>query len=209
MNLTIVFKKPEIASDLDWQIVQEINILDGDKIIAKAEIELITLNKHRDAKASYALLDSEEGTDWEIPLNLFFKGQNLSNELCEKLNVVADTKKAKTHMMIEAFSVLPAYRKQGVARFLLNAIAEQYPKVQSLFVFSLPMQLFLDVEACDGEKNTAFYQALDLANATNTRETLQAFWQKVGFTPLTVDETLLEQALPYDIFVSSPAKLNK
>ena len=82
-NLTVTFNKPVIASDLDWQLSQEINVSTADgTVIAKAEIELITLNKHRDALASYELLDCEEGSDWEIPLNLYFTKQNLSADLC-------------------------------------------------------------------------------------------------------------------------------
>ena len=129
MNLTIEFKQPEIKSTFDWQLIQEINVKnDQSQVIAKAEIEIITLNKHRGADESYELLSQQGATDWEVPLNLFFKKQNVAADLLDKLQAKIDTK-AKDHLLIEAISVLPAYRKQGVAKFLLTAIAQHYSKV--------------------------------------------------------------------------------
>ena len=122
MNLTIEFKKPEISGAFEWQLCQEINVKnEKNEVIAKAEIELITINKHRDALGSYSLL-ADEHTDWEIPLNLYFKGQNLTKDLCDQLDIIPDSKKAKTHILIEAISVLPEFRKQAVGQFLLKEI---------------------------------------------------------------------------------------
>ena len=67
-----------------------------------------------------------------MPLNLFFKKQNITADLVEKLQVKVDVK-AKDHILIEALSVLPEYRKQGVAKFLLTEIAQHYSKVQIYF----------------------------------------------------------------------------
>ncbi len=112
MKLSIEFNKPEAITGHDWQLSQEVNVKNeaGD-VIAKAEIELLTLNKHRDALATYKLLADEE-TDWEIPLNIYFKKQNLTEDLCKELHVAASTK-AQTHILVEAISVLPQYRRQG------------------------------------------------------------------------------------------------
>ena len=205
MNLTTQFTKAQTQSGFDWQLSQEINVTDeSGQVIAKAEIELITMNKHRDAIASYNLLDAQEATDWEIPLNIYFKGHNLTNEYCDLLQVTADAKKAKTHILIEAFSVVPAYRKKGVAKYLLQEIAKQYEKIQSINVISMPLNLFLDPEFCENENNASYYQALDLPNETIGRTELVSFFTKTGFSQVKLDESELTEPLPFDVFVASP-----
>jgi GNAT superfamily N-acetyltransferase len=205
MNLLTQFTKAQAQNGFDWQLSQEVNVTDeSGQVIAKAEIELITLNKHRDAIASYNMLDAQEATDWEIPLNIYFKGHNLSKEYCDLLQVTADAKKAKTHILIEAFSVVPAYRKKGVAKYLLQEIAKQYEKVQSINVISMPLNLFLDPEYCESEDNSAYYQSLDLSSETIERAELVAFFTKVGFLQVKLDESELTEPLPFDVFVASP-----
>jgi GNAT superfamily N-acetyltransferase len=207
MNLTIDFNKPEIAGAFDWQLCQEINVKnDKGDIIAKAEIELITINKHRDAMGSYTLLANED-TDWEIPLNLYFKGQNLTTDLCKELNVTPDTKKAKTHILLEAISVLPQYRKQAVGQYLLKEIVKHHEKAQSITVLSMPMHSFLDAEECEDESIKAYYQAADLQNIKVASNELANFFTHSGFIEFTVDESLLEEPLPYQIFVASPQSI--
>jgi len=207
MNLSIEFKKPTLKGAYDWQLSQEINVSNeaGD-VIAKAEIELITMNKHRDADKSYALLDEQEATDWEIPLGIYFKKQNLISQYCEKLLVKADTN-AKTHIMIEAISVQPAYRKKGVAQYLLNEMAQHYPKAQSLNVMSMAMNLFVDLEYCNGEENTQYYKSLALDNESIANEELKAFFIANGFMQVDIDTSLLAEPLPYDILIASPATI--
>lgn len=207
MNLSIDFKKPTIKASYDWQLSQEINVSnEAGEIVAKAEIELITLNKHRDANKSYEMLDEQEATDWEIPLNVYFKKQNLIAQYCEKLSVKADTN-AKTHIMIEAISVQPQYRKQGIAQYLLNEIANHYPKVQSLNLMSMPMSLFVDLEFCNGEENTQYYSDLALNDEVIANEELKSFFTASGFMEVEIDESLLAEPLPYDIFIASPATI--
>lgn len=207
MNLSIEFKKPTVKGAYDWQLSQEINVSNetGD-VIAKAEIELITMNKHRDADKSYEMLDQQEATDWEIPLGAYFKKQNLIAQYCEKLLVKPDTN-AKTHIMIEAISVQSAYRKKGVAQYLLNEIALHHAKVQSLNVMSMAMNLFVDLEFCNGEENTQYYTNLALDNEVIANEELKAFFTASGFMRVEIDESLLAEPLPYDIFVGSPATI--
>lgn len=207
MDLSINFQKPVMKGSYDWQLTQEINVKnkEGD-LIAKAEIELVTLNKHRDAEKSYVLIDEQEATDWEIPFGVYFKKHNLINDYCEKLSVKPDTN-AKTHIMIEALSVLPTYRKQGVAVFLLKSIAEHYRKAQSLNVMSMPINLFVDVEYCEGEENTQYYKSLDLKSENTTHEDLDIFWTKSGFIPVHIDEKLLAEPLTYNIYLASPASI--
>jgi GNAT superfamily N-acetyltransferase len=209
MSLQFEFTKPEIKNTFDWQLIQEINVLNEDNtIIAKAEIELITLNKHRDALKSYTLIDEQDGsTDWELPLNLYFKGQNLTANLCEKLSIKPDIKKAKTHILLEAISVLPSYQKKGVAKLLLEAIAEHYPKAQSLTVLTMPLNLFVDAEACENETSKNYYQELNLQNDKTTREQLSAFFNHCGFLEYQVDEALLNEPLSFDLFITTPEKL--
>jgi GNAT superfamily N-acetyltransferase len=209
MSLQVEFNKPEIKSVLDWQLIQEINVLNEDNmIIAKAEIELITLNKHRDALKSYALIDEQEGsTDWELPLNLYVKGQNLTAELCEKLSVKPDIKKAKTHLLLEAISVLPAYRNQGVAKFLLAEIAKQYPKVQSITALTMPLALFIDAEQCEDEAVKTYYQQLELETDQTSNEQLSEFFNHNGFIQYSVDEELLNEPLAFSFYISTPEKL--
>ncbi|MDO6447230.1 hypothetical protein Q4493_15785 [Colwellia sp. 1_MG-2023] len=209
MSLQVEFNKPEIKSVLDWQLIQEINVLNEDNIIvAKAEIELITLNKHRDALKSYALIEEQEGsTDWELPLNLYFKGQNLSPELCEKLSVKSDIKKAKTHLLLEAISVLPAYRNQGVTKLLLSEIAKEYPKVQSITALTMPLKLFIDAEQCEEEAVKAYYQQLELETDKTTSEQLAEFFHHNGFIEYEVDEALLHEPLTFSFYITTPEKL--
>lgn len=207
MNLSIEFKKPTVKGAYDWQLSQEINVSNeaGD-VIAKAEIELITMNKHRDADKSYEMLDQQEATDWEIPLGVYFKKQNLIAEYCEKLLVKPDTN-AKTHIMIEAISVQPAYRKKGVAQYLLNEISLHYVKAQSFNVMSMPMNLFVDLEYCNGEENTQYYKGLALENESIANEELKAFFTASGFIQVDIDASLLAEPLPYDILIASPATI--
>lgn len=204
MNLTIEFNTPEIKNAFDWQLVQEINVKNNDDlVIAKAEIEIITLNKHRGADESYELLSQQGATDWEVPLNLFFKKQNIAADLVEKLQVKVDAK-AKDHMLIEAISVLPAYRKQGVASFLLKEIAKQYSKVQSISVLSMPMNMFVDAQDCETEENTIYYQAMNLNEEALDQEQLHTFFEQSGFSYLAIDDSALEAPLPFKVYIASP-----
>ena len=128
MTFKVDFQKAQIKGEFDWQLSQVVNVTgENGEVVAKAEIEILTLNKHRGAKASCELLDGSEQTDWEIPLQLCFKKQNLTDELCAELAVKANDK-AKSHILLEAISVKPAFRKKGLAKLLLTAIAEQYPR---------------------------------------------------------------------------------
>ncbi|SEL86315.1 Acetyltransferase (GNAT) family protein [Colwellia chukchiensis] len=207
MNLTVEFKQAEIKSTFDWQIVQEVNVKnDDDQVIAKAELEIITLNKHRGAEQSCELLQQQGVTDWEVPLSLFFKKQNISADLVDVLQAKVDTK-AKDHILIEAISVLPSYRKQGVAKYLLTAIAQHFPKVQSITVLSMPMQMFVDAQDCDTEANKAYYQALNLGQDDLSPEQLTAFFQQSGFSHLAIDDSALEAPLPFKVFIASPTTL--
>jgi GNAT superfamily N-acetyltransferase len=207
MDLSIDLQNPVMKGAYDWQLTQEINVKNKEgNLIAKAEIELVTLNKHRDAEKSYSLIDEQEATDWEIPFGVYFKKHNLITEYCEKLAVKPDTN-AKTHIMIEALSVQPTFRKQGVAAFLLQSIAEHYPKAQSLNVMSMPINLFVDIEYCEGEENTQYYKNLDLQNEKTTNEDLDGFWTKSGFIPVNIDESLLAEPLTYSIYLASPASI--
>lgn len=206
MNLSIEFNKPVISGRYDWQLAQEINVSNenGD-VIAKAEIELVTLNKHRDAKATYQLL-ADEATDWEIPLNVYFKKQNLTDDLCTELSVAASTK-AQTHILIEAISVLPQYRRQGVGKYLLQEIAKHYSKCQSLNILSLAMNNFVDADDCETEENHAYYSQLALANETIDRAELKPFFIANGFTAINIDEDELVEPLQFDILVASPVSI--
>lgn len=209
MPFTIEFNKPEIKGSFDWQLIQQVNVLNEDKVlIAKAEIELITLNKHRDALKSYTLIEGEdESTDWELPLNLYFKGQNLSQNVCHSLNITADVKKAKTHIMIEAISVLPSYRSQGVAKYLLQELAKNYSKVQSITVLTMPLKLFVDAEECEEKANKDYYQQLELQTDKTDRAQLREFFTHNKFIEYKVDEALLNEPLSFDLFITTPSKL--
>ncbi|TPH12913.1 GNAT family N-acetyltransferase [Litorilituus lipolyticus] len=209
MNLSIEFKQPEMTSAFDWQLTQEVNVKDENKnVIAKAEIELITLNKHRDASKSYEMLEQQLGnTDWEIPLNVYFKGQNLDSNLCETLSVSADTKKAKSHIMLEAISVQPNYRKQGVAKYLITEIMKHYPKAQSITAFSMPLAEFVDPEDCEDSRNKTYYTQLQLENNEQSQEELAKFFKQVGFIEYKVDDSLLAEPLTFDIFVASQSTI--
>lgn len=209
MSFSVEFGKSSIKSNFDWQLCHEVNVVTTDgKVIAKAELELLTLNRHRDALKSYQLLDeSEEGDDWEVLLNIFFKGHNVNAETAEALAVKAEPKKAQTHMMIEAISVHPEFRQQGVARLLLKSIAEQYTKVQSISLLSLPMNLFVDADECETEENAAYYQSLNLSDQSLSAETLSTCFAQLGFNAVTVEESVLNAPLPYQMFMASPAQL--
>lgn len=208
MNLTIEFKKPEIKSAFDWQLAQEINVKnDNNDIIAKAEIEIITLNKHRGADESYELLSQHDTTDWEVPLNLFFKKQNVSTDLVEKLKAKVDAK-AKDHILIEAISVLPGYRNQGVAKFLLAELVQSYNKVQSISALSMPMNLFVDAQDCESVENQAYYQAMNLSEDALNPEQLSAFFEQCGFHYLAIDDSALDQPLPFKVFMASPSTVS-
>jgi GR25 family glycosyltransferase involved in LPS biosynthesis len=207
MNLTIDFKAPEIAGAFDWQLCQEINVSnEHGEVIAKAEIELITINKHRDALGSYALL-ADESTDWELPLNLYFKGQNLNKALCEQLNITPETKKAKVHILLEAISVVPKYRQQAVGQYLLKEIAKHHAKAQSVTVLSMPMHHFVDANDCEDEDNKAYYQTVDIQNEKLEASELANFFSHNGFVEFNVDESLLAEPMPYQIFVASPQSI--
>lgn len=209
MSFSVTFGKSSIKSSFDWQLCQEVNVVTDDgNVIAKAELELLTLNRHRDALKSYQLLDeNEEGDDWEILLNLFFKGHNLNTDTAEALEVNVNPKKAQIHIMIEAVSVQPEYRQQGVARILLQAIAAHYTKAQSISLLSMPMNLFVDAQECETQENMDYYLSLNLSEETQSMETLNTCFEKLGFNAVTVDESVLNAPLPYSIFMASPAQL--
>lgn len=207
MNLTVEYSKPEIKNAFEWQLSQEINLKDEhNNIVAKAEIELLTLNKHRGADESYELLIQQGATDWEIPLNLYFKKQNIINELAEKLAIKSDSK-AKTHILIEAFSVLPNHRNQGIAKTLLKAITEQHTKAQSISLLSMPMALFLDAEDCESEESKQYYQDLAIEKDTLTRSELRDVFKKLGFLAIDIDDSQLAEPLAFDIFIANPTSL--
>ena len=209
MQLTSTFTNAEITSEYDWQVSQEVNVINNDGlVIAKAEIEIITLNKHRGAKQSYELLEQQE-TDWELPLNLYFSGHNLNEKLCNKLSIKPNPKKAQQHIMIEALSVLAEHRSKGIAMFLLQAIADQYQKAQSITVMSMPMRLFVDSENCQTDTAKRYYQSLQLEQDLTSAQDLQQFFIKAGFVEYQVDSSLLAEPLSFDVFVTSPDKITK
>ncbi len=204
MNLTIEFTTAEVSSTCDWQYAQEVNVRNDDnQIIAKAELDIITLNKHRGAEESYELLAQAGATDWEVPLNVYFKKQNVAADLVEKLQVKTDTK-AKSHILLEAISVLPEYRQQGVAKFLLKEIAQHYAKAQSISVLSMPMHLFVDAEDCELPQNKEYYQALNLTENDNNQDALTNFFTQSGFINVAIDDSALEEPLPFKVFIASP-----
>ena len=102
---------------------------------------------------------------------------------------------------------MPAFRKQGVAKFLLKEIAEHYSKVQSISVLSMPMSLFVDAQDCETEENKAYYQAMNLAEDELNNEQLSAFFEHSGFTHLAIDDSALEAPLPFKVFMASPKTL--
>lgn len=206
MNLSTEFKKTVSERGVDWLLTQEINVSNEQgEVIAKAEIELLTLNKHRDAAATYAMLENDE-TDWEIPLNIYFKKQNLTADLCEALNVSSSTK-AQTHILLEAISVLPEYRNKGVAKYLLQEIAKKHAKCQSINVLSMPMNMFVDAEHCESEDNKQYYRQLDLTNEAIDRKALEQCFVQTGFTKINIDEAMLVAPLDFDVLVASPASI--
>ena len=206
-DYTFSLQPPEIKANFEWQLCQELNVLDGDQVIAKVELELLTINKHRNAQQSCEALEEVGATDWELPLNLFFKGHNLTADLCEKLSVKQESKKATQHIMLEAISVLPAYQGKGLGRDILNFLANEYSKAQSIWLMAMPMQLFIDAEECDLAEDKAYYQAMKLNEQTATSNEISAYFQKQGFELLNIDENLLAEPLPYEILVTSPKLL--
>jgi GNAT superfamily N-acetyltransferase len=207
MNLTVEFSKPEMKGAFDWQLSQEINVIDtNNEVIAKAEIELITMNKHRGADETFALLDQAEATDWEIPLHIYFKKQNIAHDLAEKIQVIPDNK-AKTHILLEAISVKAANRKQGIAKYLLQEVAKHHTKAQSISVLSMPMKLFVDADDCISEENRYYYKSLNLEEETMGNDILVPFFNHCGFVDVGIDDSALEEPLPYKILVASPQML--
>ena len=106
--------------------------------------------------------------------------------------------------MIEAISVLPEFRKQGVAKFLLNEISQHYAKAQSISVLSMSMHLFVDADDCETQENKAYYQALNLAETDNNQEALSNFFTQSGFINVAIDDSALEEPLPFKVFIASP-----
>ena len=92
---TFSFQTPEIKANFEWQLYQELNIYEGEQLIAKVELELLTINKNRNAKQSYEALEQLGATDWELPLHLYFKGHNINSELSEQLEVKQEVKKQR------------------------------------------------------------------------------------------------------------------
>jgi len=207
MNITFKINQPESKAGFEWQLDQDINVFDGGKLIAKAELEILTLNKHRDAAKSYQALEELGATDWEIPLNLYFKNQNVTLELCERLTIKPESKKSAQHIMIEAISVLPEYRNKGIAKLLLAKIAQEYTKAQSIWLMAMPMQNFVDVAQCADGQDKAYYSALNLNEEQAT--SVSDFFLKAGFEQLTIDEALLVEALPYDLMIATPSLLTE
>lgn len=203
MNFAIEFTQPEIKTCFEWQLSQDVNIKNEQgEVIAKAELDIITLNKHRGADESYALLLEQGATDWEVPLNVYFKKQNIVADLAQKLAVKTDVK-AKQHILLEAISVQPQYRGQGLARLLLKAIAKHYAKAQSITVLSMPMPLFVDADDCESEQNRIYYQALNLSADTTQASALATFFQHVGFIDVGIDDSALAEPLPFQVFIGS------
>lgn len=203
MTFTVKFNRPEIKTAFEWQLAQEINVLNANgDVIAKAEIEIVTLNKHRDAAASLEMLAQHDTTDWELPFHIYFSKQNLNADLCKKLDVKPSTK-AQQHILLEAISVKPEYRKQGAARFLLEQVASHYPKVQSINTFSMPMALFVDAENCLTPESTEYYQSLNIEEDGITADNLNQFFSKTGFIEIQLDQSELEEPLPFNIFIAS------
>lgn len=206
MNYSIEFTKPSAELGVDWLLDQEVNVLNEQGgIIAKAELQLLTMNKHRGAKATYDIL-ADQVPDWEIPLNIYFKKHNLTDELCQELKVPTSAK-AQTHIMIEALSVLPEYRSQGFAKALLAAIAKEHNKAQSVNVLSMPMHQFVTASDCETEEHKAYYTQLDLVNDELTREGLKTFFEQLGFVAINIDESTLIEPLSFDVFVASPPSI--
>ncbi|REL29436.1 GNAT family N-acetyltransferase [Thalassotalea euphylliae] len=206
-DYTFSLQSPEIKTNFEWQLYQELNVLDGDQLIAKVELELLTINKHRNALQSCEALEELGATDWELPLNLFFKGHNVKADLSEQLSVKQESKKATQHIMLEAISVLPAYQGKGVGKAILNYLANEYSKAQSIWLMAMPMHFFIDPEECELAEDKAYYQAMKLTEQTATSSEISAYFQKQGFQSLSIDENLLAELLPYKILVTSPKLL--
>ncbi|MFD2166826.1 hypothetical protein ACFSJY_11215 [Thalassotalea euphylliae] len=208
-ELTFSFSPLEIKTEFDWQLWQELNVFEGDELIAKAEFEVITLNKNRGAKETYEKLDDLGATDWELPLNLFFTKQNLNPTTSKLIEAKTNDKKAQQHIMLEALSVTPNRRRKGIARLMLQKIVEEHNKAQSLFTLAMPMSNFVDADACELESDKVFYQSLDLINDDTNQQQVVDFFSQVGFKALEVDESLLAEPLPYALLVSSPQLIAK
>lgn len=206
--MNIVFNTPEIKTGFEWQLYQEVNVFEGDNLIAKAELEIITLNKHRDAVKSYQALLELGATDWEIPLNLFFKHQNLNATLCEKFEVKPESKKSAQHILIEAISVVPEQQGKGIAKALLEKIAQEYAKAQSMWVLSMPLNDFLAAEECEEEQDKNYYLSVLSSKPALDKASITAFLTSNNFVELAIDDSLLAEPLPFDLLVSSPNQFN-
>lgn len=207
-SFSIHVSKAELKGQFDWQLMQTINVCNEEgKLIAKAEIECVTLNRHRDAIESYELLESGEEYDWLVPFNFYFKGQNVKNDVAQQLHITPNVKKAQTHIMIEALSVIPNCRNQGLASALLKAIIAEYPKAQSICLLSMPMALFVDVNDCEDEESREYYDALNLAEEEQTADDISAFFNHTGFIELTAHTAKLDTPLPYQLFMGSPESI--
>ena len=102
---------------------------------------------------------------------------------------------------------MPEFRQQGVAKFLLQEIAKRYTKAQSISVLSMPMNLFVDADDCETPENQAYYQALNLATETMEQEALTAFLTQSGFITIAIDDSALDEPLPFKVFIASPQML--
>ncbi|REL26781.1 hypothetical protein DXX93_09475 [Thalassotalea euphylliae] len=201
---TFSFQTAEIKTNFEWQLYQELNVYDGEQLIAKVELELLTINKNRNAKQSYEALEQLGATDWELPLHLYFKGHNVNSELSEQLAVKQESKKATQHIMIEAFSVLPSYQGNNLGNTILAQLAKEYPKAQSFWLMAMPMHYFIDPQACELEEDKDYYQAMDLTRDSASSQNIAGYFEKQGFIKLTIDEALLAEPLPYELLVASP-----
>ncbi|NMP32434.1 GNAT family N-acetyltransferase [Thalassotalea sp. M1531] len=210
-KLTFEFTTPEIKTEFEWQLSQEVNVFDGERLVAKAEFEILVLNKNRGAKESYQKLEALGACDWELPLNLFFTKQNVKANLAETLSIKTDAKKSQQHIMLEAISVHEDYRNQGVAKAILTQIAKEYSKVQSIFTLAMPMSLFVDPDVCETEQDRAYYQRLNLVEGEgeceSEKDSIVSFFQHNHFNVLDIDESLLAEPLPFTLLVSSPSLL--
>lgn len=209
MTLRFEFEQAEIKSQLDWQLCQDINVFDGDMLVAKAEVEIITINKHRDAIKSYQALLALGATDWELPLNLYFKNQNLNAELCAQFAVKPEGKKACQHLLIEAISVHPDYQNKGIAKQLLAKLGETYSKAQSVWLIAMPISTFIDADECDEESDSTFYSAVISAESNEaTSESVAQVFERLGFEKQTISPELLAEPLPYELLVTVPSRLS-
>jgi len=72
------------------------------------------------------------------------------------------------------------------------------------------MDLFVDADECEDDDNKAYYHAADIQNKKLNSDELASFFTKSGFVEFNVDESLLTEPLPYQLFIASPQSiLNK